>query len=406
MTRSQAMLPKKQTALPIPKVAIALPLAYQDGQDKYNGILRYLAAHTVWNTRLIREELDLRTLEQVLAWGADGLITDCFASVAAFRFLGTCDLPTVTIDLRSPQLLQKRKKRIAHVAADSEAIGTRGAEYLLGQGDYQSFGFIGTHPEWPWSRTRAQAFRLAVEKQNRVCRIYPAPTKRLSPEKEQQRLVDWLHELPKPVAVLAASDDRARHVLELCLRERIRVPGEIALLGVDNEALICMHSTPTLSSIQPEFEEAGFQAASLLDRIMRGALSRPVTVLCNVKQIVGRRSTAPSSSAGKLVQTAAEFIRNNACKSICVEDVARHLRVSRRLADLRFRQLQGRSILEAVQEARLDRVTALLRTTTLEIGEIGELCGYHTETYLKRLFKKRFSTTMRDYRKRHRDASA
>ncbi len=385
------------------KVVIALRIGYQDQYDRYNGIMRWLAGHQDgWDVRLIREKLDLEPLKDALAWGAKGVITGPRISQSALRFLAGSDLPVVATDLNDPGALRRRTSRFAFITTDSEAIGNRAAEYLLGQGEYRSFAFIGSVPEWPWSKRREGAFRRTLLKHGKACHVCPDGNVSGTASGEQRRLAAWLRELPKPAAVFVACDRRAEQVLEVCHLASIRVPDEVALLGVDNETIICTHTRPTLSSIEPDFEEGGFQAARHLDRIMRGLIRKPVTVRCNVRQVVGRGSTAPSSPSGRLVQKACEFIRGKACEGIGAADVARHLGVSRRLADLRFRQLQGRSILDAIQEIRLERVSTLLRTTTLVIGAIGELCGYPTENYLKQRFRKTFGLTMRDYRKRHR----
>ena len=385
------------------KVVVALRIGYQDQYDRYSGIMRWLAGHQgCWDVRLIREKLELEQLKAALAWGAKGVITGPRLSQSALRYLAESELPVVATDLNDLGGLRQRASRVAFIATDSEAIGNRAAEYLVGQGEYRSFAFIRSVPEWGWSKRREGAFRRTLLKHGKACRVYPDDAVSGVTAGEQRRLAAWLRALPKPAAVFAACDRRAEQVLEVSRLASLRVPDEIALLGVDNETIICTHSRPTLSSIEPDFEEGGFQAALYLDRIMRGLIRNPVTVRCNVRQVVGRGSTAPSSPSGRLVQKACEFIRGKACEGIGAADVARHLGVSRRLADLRFRQLQGRSVLEAIQEVRLERVTALLRTTTLEIGTIGGLCGYQTENYLKQRFKKAFGLTMRDYRKRHR----
>jgi LacI family transcriptional regulator len=118
-----------------------------------------------------------------------------------------------------------------------------------------------------------------------------------------------------------------------------------------------------------------------------------------VQRIVHRLSSQDMKQSSRLAVSAMEFIRLNACEGITVMDVVRHLNVSRRFAELRFRETRGHSILDEIQRHRLERVRSLLRETTLPIGEIGERCGYPTETYLKTLFKKRFGMTMRAYRK-------
>ena len=198
---------------------------------------------------------------------------------------------------------------------------------------------------------------------------------------------------------MAAMDIRGKQVLDACAFAGIRVPEEVSVIGVDNDETICENTTPTLSSVLPDFEGSGYLSAELLDRLMRSESHRVVHLTYDVKRIVHRLSSQDMKNSSRLAVSAMEFIRLNACGGITVMDVARHLKVSRRFAELRFREARDHSILDEIQYQRLERVRALLRETTLPIGAIGERCGYPTETYLKTLFKKRFGITMREYRK-------
>ena len=118
----------------------------------------------------------------------------------------------------------------------------------------------------------------------------------------------------------------------------------------------------------------------------------------SIKSVIERESTAPSSAKGLLVLRAEEFMRDNSIGNICVDDIARHLNVSRRLLDLRFREITGKTVLEAIQAEQLKRVCDLLRITSLSITEISYQCNFRSENHLKRLFKQTFGMTMREYR--------
>jgi LacI family transcriptional regulator len=194
-------------------------------------------------------------------------------------------------------------------------------------------------------------------------------------------------------------------VLDTCPRPAITLTEENRRIGVDNDETICENTRPSLSSVLPDFEGGGYLAAELLDRLMRAPSRKAVRLTYGVKRVVHRLSSLDIRVSSPLAATALEFIRLNACAGITVTDVARRLNVSRRFAEIHFREARGHSILEEIQRQRLDRVRALLRETDLPIGEIGARCGYGTETYLKALFKARFGITMRDYRKRPRSAN-
>ena len=171
------------------------------------------------------------------------------------------------------------------------------------------------------------------------------------------------------------------------------------MLGVDDNTLICEHTIPPLSSIRPDFEEEGFQAAKILDEMMSGKSIAVRTVRCGVKSIANRQSTAQVSHAGHLVQRALAYISKHACEGISAIDVVRHLRVSRALADRRFRELQKTSINEAVVERQLAEVCRRLIATNEPIEKITFECGWSSPNYPKRLFKRRYRMTMREFRR-------
>lgn len=382
------------------EILIALPLAYQDGADKYNGITRYLAkTRRDWTLHIERYSLSPATVRAALADGIAGIIADTNAAGSAREALAAADVPVVIFEATDPKPFARRRKALTIVNTDSEEIGRRAAEYLCEQGTYRSYAYIPETNGADWSRLRGEAFARALAAHGIKAIFYePPPNARRFDFATCNHLYEWLRGIPKPAAVFAARDDRARFAISVCQERGLHVPDDVAVLGVDNEALTCLHTRPPLSSIQPDLELAGFLAAEALDAHLRGLPARrQITV--PVRQIVGRGSTAPSSYAGKLVNRAMEIIRNESCEIASVGEIAERLHVSRRLLDLRFREIDGRSVLDALIDVRLEHVRALLTSTTLSIEEITSLCKFRTPTYLKRLFKARYGLTMRDYRR-------
>ena len=174
------------------------------------------------------------------------------------------------------------------------------------------------------------------------------------------------------------------------------------MLGVGNDPLICEHTTPPLSSVVPRFEDESYRAARELQAMMlRHRIPAIRERPCGVKEVVFRASTTASKTPAALVQRALAFIDSHALEGISAHDVVSHLRVSRSLADLRFREVARTSILEAILERRFREVKRLLRETDLRITEVAIRCGYRDANYLKNLFKKRFGVTMRDWRRQN-----
>jgi len=177
------------------------------------------------------------------------------------------------------------------------------------------------------------------------------------------------------------------------------VPGDIAVLGVDNEEVLCENTMPPLASIQPAFDEGGYQSAALLEGMMRGTFKKPQKITYGVKQVILRGSGRSSRAVDRRLLRGLEFIRLNVSEPISVHDVAQHMQVSRRLAEMLFRNNLDRSILDEISNARLSRLENFLLETTLPIGQISLLCGYQTEMHAKRIFKKHHGITMSQFRK-------
>ena len=380
-------------------ILTVLPLAYQDGRDRYVGLLQYIAKHRAkWNVHLVRENIPRRTLERELESGIDGIITNADMIGNSFVPLIPPDMPCVVTDPINPECFEASLKNVAFVDADSEEIGRLGANYLFGQGNYTSFGFIGLDEPFHWSQTRLQSFRQTLAEKGVECSVLNVRRNTMHEADTTSAMCEWAAALHRPAAVMAASDELARQFVEAIAAHGLSSPNDIAVLGVDNEWIFCTHMQPTLSSVQPDFERAGFLAAQCLDRMMRAGGGN-IRMTCPVKTIVGRESTAPSNTAGLMIRRAEEFIHDHPSSVTCVGDVARHLKVSRRLLDLRFHAITGKTVLSAIQDEQLDRVRDLLRTTSLSITEISTLCNFRSENHLKSLFKKTFGITMRDYRK-------
>ena len=383
-----------------PAILAILPLAYQDGRDCYAGILQYLATRGLrWEIHLVRETISRTVFTHELARGVDGILFSGYQLDARLAHLMPPHVPCVGLDAPHPEAFAGRAK-VAFVDIDSDAIGRRGAEYLAAQGNYAAFGIVG-YESYAWSESRMASFGSALSGLGHACDALRVKRANLHDGSVHEKMREWATRLHRPAAVMAVSDELGRTFIDALAAGGVRVPQDVAVLGVDNEWILCTHLSPTLSSIQPDFVRSGFLAAACMDRFLRrgaGVLRR----ISPVKGIIGRESTAPSSATGRLVIKAEEFVRSHAGEIIHVDDVARHLGVSRRLLDLRFREVTGRTVLDAIHAEQLENVRHLLRTTSLSITEISRLYNFRSENHLKRLFKQTFGQTMSDYRSSQR----
>ena len=377
------------------RVFIALRMAGIAGQEKLSGIFRFLGDNHDWDIRLVRTagEFTVAAVREALRSKYDGFIVSIPGTEQSAAVLALTDVPTIVMDIHSP-LLEKRRKRIAFIRNSSEEIGRTAANHLLAIGTCRSYAFVHNPSVLQWSIDRCKAFRETLRDNGFWCHELKAP--------------EGLQKLERPVGIFAANDDCGYDVIEFCHAHRMRVPEDAAVLGINNDTLICENCHPQLSSIQPDFEQEGCLAAEILSRMMNQPeesnnqtikQSNNLTFFVGVKAVIRRESTADISTSGKLVQKAVAYIRKHAHEGIGVPDVVAHLRVSRRLADLRFRELQHTSIGEEITRIRLAEVQRLLRATREPIDEIAAKCGYANPNYLKNLFRKRFSMSMREFRK-------
>ncbi len=371
------------------KVFIALKMAGIAGQDKLAGVFRYLnecyGERSPWDMRIVRTRVELTAdvLRAAISDGTDGFIVSIPDTEDAVGPLAETSIPTIVMDIHAGAL-EERNENIAFIRNSAEDIGRKAAHFLLGQGVAHSYAFLHSDPMMDWSRARFAAFRNALNDAGLWCEEMFEPAAAA--------------QLKRPAAVFCANDDRAFDLIKHLSARRIKVPRDVAVLGVDNDALICENARPRISSVQPNFEEEGRLAAETLDAMMQERETPKRTLLVGVKKIVQRESTAEESHAGRLVQKAVAYINGHALEGIGVRDVVKHLKCSRRLADLRFRELQGRSILDAITERRLDEVKRLLAGTRDKMDTIASACGYKNPTYLKNLFKKHCKMSMSDFR--------
>lgn len=373
------------------KVFIALQMAGIAGQEKLSGIFRFLGDNHDWDIRLVRtaDEFSVAAVKDALRSKYDGFIVSIPGTEETAAVLATTDIPTIVMDIYSRRLAA-RKRNIVFIRNSSEEIGRTAANHLLAIGTCRSYAFVHNPSVMQWSIDRCRAFRATLRDNGFWC--------------HELRTSDGLQKLERPVGIFAANDDRGYDVIEFCHAHRMRVPEDAAVLGINNDTLICENCHPRLSSIQPDFEQEGYLAAETLTKMMRpraasSPIPHPSSLFVGIRSVIRRESTAEISTSGKLVQKAVAYIRRHALEGIGVSDVVAHLKVSRRLADLRFRELQHTSIGGEITRIRLAEVQRLLRATREPIDSIAAKCGYANPNYLKNLFRKRFSMSMREFRK-------
>ena len=370
------------------RVVIALTMGSVCGQRKMSGILKYLSDSGLdWNIIFHRfhSEMTVEYVKSLPAREIDGVIYSCPMLQRQTRELTKQEIPLVAMDVFDRSVFAARMRNIAFIQSDGHAIGRTAADFLFGQGRYRSFAFIPDGNDYAWSAERLEGYAERLSRQG----VKPHVYRRKGCGYDIYALGRFLAKLPRPVAVFAAHDDRAMHVLEACREKSLDVPGEVGVLGVDNDEMLCAHTTPTLTSIQADHFRMGYRAAELLDGLMSGkGVSRPQVEDVGVVKLVARESASPVSVGGHLVQRALVFIAENACRGIGVEDVVASQKCSHRLLNLRFRELAGTTIAQAIRTVRMEEVRRRLDEGRESRKTIATECGFRSARALNEFLRR------------------
>lgn len=369
-------------------------------RDRMRGILRFTLEHPEWNVRILPgHPANFASLETA-TWRPDGIITNDHAlePFARGRRCPWKDAPNAVLtDTNAPTAILSTQRQM-FIDDDNPAIGRLAAEFFLKRG-FRQAAYVPPLLPRRWSDERAAAFRDTFRAGGGVCTTF-ADSRRTARDwgREERRLADWLAALPKPCGLLGANDDRTLQVLRVCALAGVGIPGQISILGVDNDDFSCTFARPTLSSIEPEFERCGYLAAETLHRLMAGAAPKERVVRYGNPRVVERDSTLDPNGTARIVSRARAYIADYAVRGVGIADVARAAGVSPRTLERRFAALGGVPPAAELRAARIAAAKRLLRDTSTPIGDIAPLCGFASDIPLKIAFKKACGLTMRAYR--------
>lgn len=335
------------------------------------GLVRYAKGNPDW--RLYGYGWMFRPLEDLGSWEGEGIIGRVESPEEAER-LAALGLPLVDVAgaYTGPGF--------RHVTNDDFLTGYKAAIALRSCG-FSRFCYVGVSGV-TWSAERKAGFMAllgagSVPVYERSLLWWEGRGAQDSFMEENRGLAAFLHSIEKPAAIFACNDTAGLRVTELSRRLGLQVPEDLAILGVDNEDILCELSSPSLSSIMPDCESIGHRAGQVLDSILDGAGPEAgVRISIPPKEVVERESTRVFSSADPVVARAATFIKAHAHEGISVTDVLAATGCSRRTAETRFRDATGRSLHEEILRSRLAAAKRILASTTLPLDEVGERCGF------------------------------
>ena len=284
----------------------------------------------------------------------------------------------------------------ARIRWDGEAIA-RTAFRELSASRPPSFAVAGTNGGFEWSLERMKAFSAIASKVGAKCLVFEMRPE--TEEKRMERLAQWVAGLPRHTAVFATNDFVARDVVSAASAVHRAIPHDLTVLGVDNNSAVCETSSPAISSIQLDFERAGFAAARMIGEGAGRASARHAPSPISPLLAVRRRSTGGSGRREKFVLEAVDIIRREACEGLTAKALAQRFRCSRTLFNLRFREATGHSVLEEIRHVRLEKAFALLAGTDTPIAAIADFSGFGSGVELRRVFRAHTGMSLRQWRK-------
>lgn len=286
------------------------------------------------------------------------------------------------------------------VGVNNEAVSQAVISHLRQRG-FQHFAFCGYHLV-PWSVAREESYCRVLLEEGFPTDCFRVPRKAmqdLTGVGRRAQLKHWLRSLPRPVALMAANDELGEQIIAVCKEAEIRVPEDCAVIGADNDPVVCGLSDPPLSSVGIRFRQAGYRAAATLDRLMRGQPPDSWSIMAEAGDVVERQSSNIIAVEDPVVAKALRFIHEQARGPVPVRDIARASGVSRRVLEQRFRQTLNRSILQQHRQVRATHIARLLTETDLPLAQIAEQTGFTQLSHFTRFFRDMRTQTPAAYRR-------
>ena len=379
------------------RVAVVIEASNAYARGLLAGIHRHVREHEPWTVFLPEHGRGTPPLEALSKWVGDGVIarieTEATGKAVA-KLRRKLGIPV--IDVSAARLVAD----LPYVETDDAAIAALAADHFL-ERDFRHFAFLGDD-RFRWSDNRCRAFVEAVAARGHEVAVFSPRGSRTPPADDDEAVEAWLAGLPKPVALLACYDSRGRQAIDACRRTGIAVPDEVAVLGVDDDDVLCGLASPPLSSVIPDAIGAGRRAAELLEQLMQGESLERSEWLLPPLGIVVRQSTDVLAIDDPLVVAAVRQIRDHACDGIKVADVARVLKTTRRVLENRFTKRVGHTPHEEIARVQFRRVEQLLRETALPLATIATRAGFRHTEYMTVAFTKRHGMPPSRWRQQRR----
>ncbi len=388
------------------RIALLIESSRSYGRQLLKGIAAYGRSHGSWiffhQERVFGDSIS----PQLRQWKPHGIIAR-LAGARLTQQIRRMKVPSVDL------YPEGKSGVIPGAGSDPESLIRLAVDHFLERG-FHNFAYCG-FSNVPFSEIREECFKrhlatLGTTVQTFSYPALPRGTDLAAVENHAlhyaDSLAEWLRQLPKPLAILACNDVRGRQVLNVCKEAGVAVPNQAAVLGIDNDDVHCELCDPPLSSIDPNVEQIGYEAAALLDRLIQGGKPPTANILVPGRGVVVRHSTDVLAIANEDAAEAIRFVREHACDGLSVEQITARMSISRSTLERWFEKYLGRSPTAEILRVQVQHVQELLRTTTFTLEEIAQRTGFTHVESMQRVFKRTAGYSPGSYRKQSRTGDA
>jgi LacI family transcriptional regulator len=368
------------------------------GRSLISGITHYSRLYGPWNFYTgtpfyyRQSQKNPKTFDIIRQWCPDGIIMREDADIESIMNLG---IPAIFITYTKVKI-----PGFISLLGDHEVSGKLAAEHFLGR-SFKNFAYCGV-PNKYWSIFRGDSFQKRVIQAGYDVHFFPfrSSESKINLVNDQEKLKAWLLELPKPVGLMTCTDDRAQNVIEACKACNLHVPEDVAVVGVDNDELLCDLMNPPLSSVALDAFSAGFQAAEALDTLMSGKpCDVEKTIVAQATHVVTRQSSDIFAVEDEDVRAALKYIASDVKKAIQVEDVAKAIGITTRTLQKKFKYYVGKPIREEIDRVRIEMICKLLIESPKTINQIAYDIDFISENHFSRYFRRLMKMSPTAYRR-------
>ncbi len=376
-------------------VALAVRSGVPYLQESIEAILLYAREQGNWQVTMGLEYWPVFSTKHLRGWDGDGILAWVNTRSEA-DVLTKLGIPAVNLSAAL------QDSSVPRVSLDDYAVGQVAAKHLCERG-FRRFAHYATTGRW-YARQREAGFVDTVRADGGSCDLFHAGSKLTdyrAIRQHEEELRGWLVSLRPPVGVFATHDYRARKLIDVCHRIGLRVPEDVAVVGVNNDRTVCEFTDPPLSSVARNGGKVGRAAAELLDRLMAGGSADPADILVPPEGVIPRASTDVIAIDDPVLAAAVQFIREHLHEGINVHDVVRHSAVSRRSLERAFQNSFGTSPHVYLRQMRVQRARELLSEGgKTSMDEIARACGFYDARTLRKVFLRQTGISPRRFRTR------